>query len=106
MNKVIDLNEELTRMTIDNFFEGKYCKDKKFKLLNRWFLNKINNMENDGMNIYKDLQGDMYWVHERGIKMFGEDEYYNVIEKLGTREKEIIKENIFNNCFKCNKEEE
>ena len=28
MNKVIDLNEELIRMTTDNFFEGKYCKNK------------------------------------------------------------------------------
>lgn len=45
MNKVIDLNEEITRMTIENFFEGKYCGNKKFKLLNRWFLNKIKNME-------------------------------------------------------------
>lgn len=28
MRKVIELNEELTRMTIDNFFEGKYCDNK------------------------------------------------------------------------------
>ena len=47
MNKVIDLNEELTKMTIGNFFEGKYCESKKFKFLNRWISNKINNMESD-----------------------------------------------------------
>ena len=105
MDNVIDLNEELTRMTIDNFFEQKYCGNKKFKLLNRWFTNKINNIGSDKMNIYKDLQGDMYWLNEESVKMFGEKEYYNVIEKLGTGEKEIIQGSIFNNCFKGNEEE-
>lgn len=105
MDNIIDLNEELTRMTIDNFFEGKYCKNKKFKLLNRWFVNKINNTEVDKTKIYKDLQGDMYFLHEKGVKMFGKKEYYNIIEKEGTGEKEIIQESVFNNCFKGNEEE-
>lgn len=105
MDNIIDLDEELTRMTIENLFEGKYCENKKFKLLNRWFVNKINNIGSDEMNIYKDLQGEVYWLHEKNVKMFGKKEYYNVIEKLGTGEKEIIQESVFNNCFKGNEEE-
>lgn len=105
MDNIIDLNEELTRMTIDNFFEGKYCDNKKFKLLNRWFMNKTSNIKESEMNIYKDLQGDMYWLNEENVRMFGKKEYYKVIEKLGTGEKEIIQESVFNNCFKGNEEE-